>query len=234
MRAGDALPRVSFLVTAVAGTLTGTWLALAIRLWLLDPPLSTVGLAALVGFLCVPVLGALVLAPRIFRRHSSLGRAERAFHAGRLGEALERFARAGRDERVLTCLQVRLPTWVPKVELIAAVRELLALRSCVRRARAAGLSPTLTAGVAADTERALDQVWRRADRIALAAALGLEPRRVVDDLAADARDLLRLAEAAAETRRQLALATMRGVEEVESLLIGLRLTGEQARDLARR
>lgn len=231
MRADDALPRVSIsiLVTVVAGVLAGICLALAVRFGLLDPLLSVVELPALAGLLCVPFLGALAL--RISRRHSPLDRAERAFRAGRLGEALERYARAGRDEQVLACLQIRLPIWVPKAELIAAARELLALRSGVRLARAAGLSPALTAGVAADTERALSHVWRSAGRIALAAALSLDPRGMADDLAADAHDLARLAEAASEMRAALARAALRGGVELEPLIVGLRLAGEQAREL---
>jgi hypothetical protein len=197
--------------------------------------LCLIGLLQPGGVLLIPCVAGGVLALRLVRSQSLLARAERAFRAGRLGEALALYARAGRHDQVLACLQVRLPVWVPKAELVTAARELLALQRGLRPARAAGVSTALTASIAQEAAAATEQLWRRVDRIALVVAQRADPRTVAPALAEEAAQFVRLAEAAARARDGLALAILRGgAAELEPPRLGLELIGEQARELGRR
>jgi hypothetical protein len=172
---------------------------------------------------------------RIVRIRSPQARAERAFRAGHLGTALALFARAGRDDQVLTCLRIRLPVWAAKAELLAAARELLDLRRAVQLAKRGGVSATLTAGIDQEAAAASHQLWQRADRLALVAAQRPDPRTVASLLTEEAERLTRLAEAAARARDALALATLRGgAAALEPLRLGLELTGTHASEFARR
>ncbi len=165
---------------------------------------------------------------------SPLARAERTFHAGRLGDALALATRAGREDRILAYLQVRLPVWAAKAELLAAARELLVLRQSVTLAQRGGVSATLTAGIAQDTATALDQLWQRADRLALVAAQQPTPDTIAPLLAEEASLLRGLAEAAVRARDGLALATLRGgAATLEPIRLGLDLRGTDARSYAR-
>ncbi|MGH2589081.1 MAG: hypothetical protein ACRDJE_29510 [Dehalococcoidia bacterium] len=98
----------------------------------------------------------------------------------------------------------------------------------------AGVSAALTASIAQETAAATEQLWRRADRIALVAAQQADPVTVAPALAEEAEQLARLAEAAARARDGLALATVRGgAAELEPLCLGLELVGEQVHESIR-
>jgi len=226
-----------WLLDELALTTTGAPSGIAVRRTLAAGALAGLCLAGLLqpaGILLISCVAGGVLALSLVRFQSPLVRAERAFRAGRLGEALALYARAGRHDQVLASLQIRLPVWVPKAELVAAARELLALQRSLRLARTAGVSATLTASIAQEAAAATQQLWRRADRIALVVAQRADPRSVAAALGEEAEQFVRLAEAAARARDGLALATVRGgAAELEPLRLGLELVGEQARESSR-
>ncbi len=128
------------LVTGVAGLMTGLCLAILLR----PDPLGFLLLLALVlclvALLLAPLLGLLRPVARLLHWCSATARAERAFRAGRLADAVALYAGADEAEAAVRCLLVRLPAWAPKHELAAATRELLGRQGCRSQSRARWLA----------------------------------------------------------------------------------------------
>jgi hypothetical protein len=135
---------------------------------------------------------------------STASHAARAERAGRTGEALRLYVKAGQYDRVRDCLLTSLPESDARSTLLAASSEWLALRQALDAARDQRLPEGWTEWFADDAEAPGEVLWRTADRIAAASRHNLETLRIRRALVREAEKLTRLAEALREARASLA------------------------------
>ncbi len=145
-----------------------------------------------------------------FNPFSTASRAARAENAGRIGEALRLYVKAGQYERVLRCLSEALPDWPVRSSLVAAARELLALEESSAIARAAGVPETITNRLAQEAQTAGDAIWRSADRVAASAAQKIGSTRLQQGLKREDEALARLRRSIQAAREGLAELTLSG------------------------
>ena len=131
-------------------------------------------------------------------------RAERALQKEGLLEALRMLNAGGLDGEVVKLLDTQLPKWPITDEIKSTVGELQSLKVGLDAAGKAGVPQPLVAAFKQDTLKALDEMWRLAERVAGAGAQKVEYESLEKQLGPLVGQVRRVRQAAKETRLSLA------------------------------
>ena len=117
---------------------------------------------------------------------------------------------AGRYPELLRLLDRRMPPWPVGASLIEVAREIVELERNVATARTGTVPDAVTSRLAAESRTAAGALWTLADRVATAAAYGIESDRISDHLERENAKLVELRTAIREARTGLAELTLTG------------------------
>jgi hypothetical protein len=146
--------------------------------------------------------------------------------------------RAGRIREAERILRASLPAWPTSPLVIRSASELLKLKASAAVARRAGVPRAWTTQFEHEADRAMQALWRSADRLSAVKDEHVTYEALAPRLAQDEEKLRAVIEAAEKARTGLAELTMWGERvgerpdlDLQGAEAGLRALGSAARDL---
>ncbi len=136
---------------------------------------------------------------------TTASRAARAERAGRIGEALRLYLRAGHPERAIECLHASLPRGPLRDALVGAAGEAIGLLKGVDVARVAGAPEPIVASMEQGTLATCELLWKSANRAAATARISADG---LDRFAGEVGKVSAMSAALRDMRHGLATMTM--------------------------
>ncbi len=161
---------------------------------------SNPGWAALIVVALLVVIGIIVVF--LLRRRS-----QGAIEPENLLEALQLLNTSRMDDAILKVLAVQLPDWPISTEIRRAVKELQSLRLGIDVATRTGALTVQAVEFKQNTLKALDQMWRLSERVAVLGAQKVEYSAAEGGLQGDLAQVRRVRETAKQARTSLAQVT---------------------------